>query len=369
MWHELKKEYTVVARVGSETVRSTLDGGVEVMDYKIQRTKDWLKSDVVFLADPDKSYPLQPTMAKTILFVSPSKKRIGDFKRVCLISLYLPPWEIEELIDCVTKVYPEELPTAHSLFNKWGGNMRLICRADQISCKQQFQEFLRTENLIELVNKVWNPEFQTSPEIDQCQWLVHLCPKKGDYRAYTTKFASPHIELQIAEKVHSLRVDWKTQSGSPALGRLYECHVRKTLLEVSGAKFLSVKAKRAGRGSRVCEDVPAVQKHEVIPSNVVIKEPKEGVLYIPVECNQLGIDFFMPPWIFQTTVQKKHQVKGIEKFCSQFPNIDKWKICFIVPSTILEEFQVPLCVEDELFEGAYKLPFDFGQPVHSMVET
>lgn len=78
----------------------------------------------------------------------------------------------------------------------------------------------------------------------------------------------------------------------------------------------------------------------------VIVEVVHGTLYIP-EGNKPGVDFVMPPWIFQSTIAKNHDVKKLEK-TSNYRNV--------IPSCICKTFRFPNLVPDGA--GKFILLFD-----------
>ena len=124
--------------------------------------------------------------------------------------------------------------------------------------------------------------------------------------------------------------------------------------------ILSAKATKMGRiDCATPVDVPAVKKHKVFSTGNKFSSYVDGTLYIPIEPNRTGIDFVMPPWVFQVTLSKNHSAKKLERNLDQFPSVPEWNLCFIIPKVIVNEFKPPNFSAYPSLAKMYKLPVDF----------
>ena len=78
-------------------------------------------------------------------------------------------------------------------------------------------------------------------DVKQFQWLVHMIPIEddggdADYEEVTLAFPSHFISSQVAQKIRSLKFDWKELGQPRLLGNAYESHTLDTLFKVSLAK-------------------------------------------------------------------------------------------------------------------------------------
>ena len=366
VWLRLIKKFHVVVTVGDATITSCKDGSYE--DITGKPLDDYLKRDVIYLVDPKKGGSPDPSYAKTVLFVSPSKERVGDFKRVGLINFYMPPWNKSELQICMKKFDDVSEKRCEELFEKWGGSMRImrISAKKDTSVEEEFRQCLSNQCLLDIINQM------NSDYLESYQWLVHRIPIQSDdgaidYQEYNCDFPSRYIAEKVAERIHHLQVDWKTVGDSSLLGKAYECHVLKHLFQVSDKVYLSKAAYEVGDPEKKAVYINAVRHHEVFSNQGTI-DPKQGTLYIPLESNKAGIDFVMPPWVFQVTISASHSAKRLDKVLNQFPSVSKWKICFIVPSSRIDGFKTPQLSKYDSITEKYKLPFDFGNAIFDTTE-
>ena len=350
---------TIMSKAGVEGYENITDRNIE----------DYLSPDVVFLVDPDKHYSPHSTGAMTILFISQARERVGNFSRVNVAALYMPPWKEPELRDCVERIYPYAKTYFKSQFDMWGGSIRFMTApCDEISEKSHMKnlnEFLGSRYLIDVVNEASEYVYQKE-ELTAYQWIVHRMPIQNgvtDYTECICDYPSQYIALQIARRVHCLKVDWKIIGDPVLLGRAYEHHVLDTLFKVSQDEHLPVLAYRVGGRQKRGFRVPAVKSHRVFSNKDIIDSGSlvKGALYISVEPNKPGMDFVMPPWIFQTTISRVHSAKRLDLIISQFPSTKEWKICFIVLSVRHDEFQTPDLSLYPRIKEKFKLPWDFGR--------
>lgn len=362
-YHLLKVKCDVVARVGSKIIRSRKGSDDRAYDVVTMEDYDRLcayDEDVIFLADPDQRVPR--TKGITIFFVSPAHEGPGNYPRTNLRNIYMPPWKDEELHDCMNKVYPHCKDNLLSQIKKWGGSMRSLT-TDEDSRNTLLEEFLDDTCLVLYV--VNTQEGQSGILERRYQWLVHMIPIEDDngstnYGKVTFSFPSHFIASRVAQKICGLKFDWKILELPKLLGNAYESHVLDSLFRVSPTSTVSLRVKANLIPTRKMVSVPAVKDHLIFSSKDVITEPKKGMLYIPSEPNRPGIYFVMPPWIFQVTIAKSHTAKKLNKMLEQFQSTKNWKLCFVLPSAIAEEFSFPKLSYPSI-ECTYTLKFDFGQ--------
>ena len=366
VWCQLiMKGFRVVARVASGTLMSSEDGK-HYEDITGKNVKHYLTMDTVYLLDPEKGYAPPRTEALTVLFVSPSIERLGDLKRVGMCSIYMPPWSRDELHDCVKKLYPLALDEFDDRYKIWGGSLRSM-RLDEKGLEEQLEDFLESPDLINIVNIIGATKY-LKKEQQEYQWAVHRLPIQSEdggtnYEECNYDFPSRYIGEKVMEKINHLCVDWKTKPASGLLGRAYEWHVLKVLFAISERDYLPVQAQPVGSGATAPVNIEAVRYHKLFSSKQHIKKPDERTLYIPSEPNRPGIDFVMPPWVFQVTIAKSHSAKRLNELFEKFPSVKKWKACFIVPTAVLDVFTLPrLSLYPKIVEK-YILPFDFNSSV------
>ena len=356
-YHLLKANCSVVAFVGTKILLSHKGRTCRIKYEQFEEIED-----VIILADPSKRHLLPVTGGVTVFFVSPAEGRTGDYPRTNLINIYMPPWEKEELHDCITKVYPDCGDYFEDQYNKWGGSIRCLSRAPfEESRDNLLDDFLSDKCLVDVVNNTEKTEGILANKIQRYQWLVHMIPTKDDegntdYGHFGFSFPSDFIRLKVAHRIHGLKFDWKTVGQPKLLGEAYESHVLNSLFKVSQEKYFSVPAELVGKKNEK-ENIPAVAGHSVYSSKTKIEQIENCVLYIPIESNRP--DFVMPPWIFQVTIAKSHTAKKLENVFQQFPSVEKWKLCFVLPLAIIEEFSTPRLSLYPSIEAVYKLPFDF----------
>ena len=294
VYHQLIKDNTVIARAGNHTILSR--PGDKYVKISGEAVEDYLKDDVVFLVDPDTSYSPWPSDAVTILFVSPSKKCVGNFPRVTLRNCYMPPWHKDELKDCIEKLYPYALDRFDERFKKWGGSIRSMCfshteRAEK-ELQRSLESLLSNKTLIDIINEVTDSCY-TKQEYDSWQWIVHRNPIENeegiDYTEYTCSFPSQHIASLVADRIRNLKADWKTVGDPILLGRAYETHVSQVLFKVSANTHLPIRAKKiGGKLSESDQEVPAVKEKKIFISRETFETPKKDMLYVPLEGNKVG---------------------------------------------------------------------------------
>ena len=356
---ELRK-FTVVAKVKRRAIIFDHESGTckEIFD----NVDHYLKEGIIFLVDPDSSYTPAQTEAITVLFVPPTKVRVGDFSTRNLFSYYMPPWMEEELRDCVAELYSDQLCRFDAQFQKWGGSIRDV--ACYSNSAEQFRELaldkvLRDKSLIDIVNQVSSDEFQKS-ELISHQWIVHRIPEEeNDYVNYSCDFPSQYIANKVMCRMRELKLDWKLVTDMCLLGRLYESEVLESLFRASHQQYLQQEAQKITRGRRASVAIPAVKQQHIYSSRAIFEQHESGTLYIPIERNRPGSDLMMPPWIFQITMAKAHSAKKLDKIFTQFPNVDEWKICFVIPLCIGDEFSAPNLAKYPKIKEKYKLTFDF----------
>ncbi len=366
-YHLLKVKCDVVAIVGQDVIRSR-KGSEERGAYDVITMEDYkrlsMECGVIFLADPHRALVLPRTNGISIFFVSPAHEAPRDYPRTNLLNLFMPPWKEEELRCCIEEVYPQFKEHFDSLFTKWGGSIRcLTLPAGERSRNELLQGFLQDHCLKDVVNTVEGEYGILKGDVKIYQWLVHMIPIEGNdgstnYEEIEHCFPTHYISSQVAQKIRGFKFDWKTLGQARMLGNAYESHILNTLFKVSESETsLPVKAKGVGNNKWV--SVPAVKKHEIFSSKLVIDKHEKGTLYIPIEPNRPGIDLIMPPWVFQVTIQKTHTAKKLEKTLDQFPSVKKWELCFVLPSAIVDEFTTPRVSLYPSIKHTYKLKFDF----------
>ena len=61
-------------------------------------------------------------------------------------------------------------------------------------------------------------------------------------------------------------------------------------------------------------------------------------VYVPLEINKM-IDFVVLPFFIQATIHRSHDIKkGLTKVAAQFPHIEDWYYCFILPKHRYDSF-------------------------------
>ena len=309
---------------------------------------------MIHLLDPG-GFAVKPTNAITILFVSPDKRRYGGFSRDNIIDYYMPPWRLHELIDCCRICYGmEDDAQVTELFEKWGGSIRKIVNINSDSSfthqyEASLSNFLTSEDLLKKINEVQSSHLAYDDRSRNSQWVLHRWPgttEEGrvNYCTCDVDFPSQYIKMKIRERLSQYSIDWKASSGnSILLGKLYENEVLLNLFKRTSdvrVCFLRHEAECIGRPSEPVQ-VPVVRRYIVFSNQSKIDEPVIGALYTPVESNKAGINFIMPPWIFQSTIKKNHDVKQLENICKQFQSVKEWNMCFVIPSCVREKFKFP----------------------------
>ena len=380
VWHQLlRMKCNVVASMNSVTIMSHQGGeGYGIITGQDLNQLVETRRDVIYLVDPAKNAVPQPIKhAITILFVSPAEECHGSFCRVSLINLYMPIWEKEELLDCIKKVYPQMKDHFDSRFKKWGGSIRCMSATSTIyeEYEEHLQDFLSDDSLIDILNQT-NKNGFLRKHVTKYLWLVPLKVAEKDgvtnYRKISTAtFPSEYVSIQVAEKIRSLGIlgkDWKVVEDALLLGRVYEVHVMKYLFKVSGGSISAKQISSGPRDKAPEETLPAITAHEVFTNSSVISKPVSGTLYVPLEPNKDGMDFVMPPWVFQITIQKNHKAKNLENIFQQFPSTKKWNACFVVPSARLDEFVTPGLSLYPSIVKKFIIPFDFGSDITGLNE-
>ena len=77
-----------------------------------------------------------------------------------------------------------------------------------------------------------------------------------------------------------------------------------------------------------------IKGHIYYGSQVDIIKPE--FVYVPITPNQKGVDFVMPPYLFQSTINKNHRAIDIKKVANLFPGNREWIVCFVVPQKNLK---------------------------------
>ena len=102
-----KKKKVVVETVGNRNI--LFDGESENADPDIKTCLS--DCEVIFLCDPRESCNtiFEQAVAVLILFVSPSdaKWKSFGFKRLHYFAFYMPPWDKDELSQCIERCYPD----------------------------------------------------------------------------------------------------------------------------------------------------------------------------------------------------------------------------------------------------------------------
>ena len=137
--------------------------------------------------------------------------------------------------------------------------------------------------------------------MEEFQWLVHMIPYEDDngvtnYEKISFHFPSQYVASKVAEKIHGLKFFLKTLGQPTLLGRAFESHVLNTLFKECKEDYLPVKAVF---NFKKCL-IPAVKKQIIFSSRALIDKPEKQTLYVPIEGDKPGIDFFMPPWVFKS---------------------------------------------------------------------
>jgi hypothetical protein len=324
------------------------------------------QKDIIFLADPSRDVTMPRTRGVTIFFISPGHTSKRNYPSTSFIELCMPPWDYHELRDCRDKIYPDITNKRLDFrFTKWGGSIRCLLKTKYEDKRNDYllKEFLGTSDIIQIVNQLEGSKVLTTKVVTY-RWLVHRFPVVNDdglteYRNpnVTSQFPTNYVALKVAEVIRNLKVDWKTVGDSRLLGCAFEAYVLEHFLNVSQE---SLKVKKIGKKqSQTLVDVPAVKKHEIFSTQCKFPTYDDGTLYIPIEPNRPGIDFVMPPWVFQVTISKTHSAKKLEVTLNQFPSVRKWNICFIIPTAIVNEFKPPSISNYPLVATKYKFSVDF----------
>ena len=118
-------------------------------------------------------------------------------------------------------------------------------------------------------------------------------------------------------------------------------------------QYLSERAVCSSNG--VSETIPVIREIEMFSSNTVIENCKSNILYVPTETNRLAVDFVMPPWAFQATIAKTHTAKKLDAVLNQFPKETEWKLCFIIPEGVFQDFKFPRVTSEGRVIQKYKV--------------
>jgi hypothetical protein len=362
-YYLLKAKCDVVAKVGQNIIRS--QKGSET--YDVIRAEDHLdlctNRNIIFLVD---SQGIEPkAVGITVFFVSPAHEGPRSYPRTNWLNLFMPPWRKEELVNCIKKIYPHCEKEFESNFKKWGGSIRSLTKSKvEKSRNMLLEEFLSDQCLVDVVNMQEGVSGILRSEVKRFQWLIHIIPTinedgTNNYEDNPTlSFPSLYIGSKVAQRIRDLRFDWKKLGHPRLLGNAYESHTLDTLFKVSEADHLSVRATDIRSKAEVF--IEAVKKHHVFSSKAVINNFEKNTLYIPIEPNRPGLDLIMPPWAFQITIAKSHTAKRLDETFQQFPTVKSWKLCFVLPPAIINEFTAPKVALYPSVVGTYKLAFDFG---------
>ena len=264
----------------------------------------FLDDDIIHLCDPSKNFD----------FVSPSKQRFQPYGKEEVVTFYVLPWTLEEVTLCCTKLYHGFSDTHKSLYDKWGGCIRRIISSPMFRhvYDDTLLQFLQTNRLIDAMKQLGDD--QLAYDLNKAdQWAIHRWPLvdyngKVNYEKCTLDFPSSYVKTKVADRLRSLGPDMMAKLGSDniLLGNIYEHEVRKDFLQ-------------AGHTVEVGDKCYRIGQHMAFTTSEIFPDPAANTLYIPLEPNKKGIDFVMPPLMFQSTISASPRCIDVMK---QFPNVD-----------------------------------------------
>jgi hypothetical protein len=326
---------------------------VENADQNMLDTYSDGKEPIIYLCDP-LLVKVKPTLAISILFVSPDKGKYKGFSSDLLINIFMPPWHESEIVQCCTTCYNMKEQEIEELYNKWGGSIRRITCPPlfQKTYEEKLAKFLGSENLLDKLNLVENTHLSYDDGSKNDQWILHRWPKleekKVDYFSCVFDFPSQYIKTKIREALSKYSIDWKVSAGPQLLGKLYENEVLVGLFErISDPSVEYLKAQAiACDKKKTLVNIPVIRQYIIYSNQSIIGEAVGGALYVPIEPNKTAVDFVFPPWIFQATIRKSHDCKSLKETFDQFPKVRDWNFCVVIPSCAEEKFKYPSIAEN-----------------------
>ena len=304
--------------------RKTYNSSFEDADV----TKDLHNSSVVHLIDPCFSrgfidvYP-----AVTVFFASPTESNFDPYHSKEINTYFMPLWTKEELIDAHSKL---SLTFDEAIFHSWGGVFLDSYRSNLLHF--HLTKILQSDKLLQLVQVT--DDFILSPDIKQCQWLIHRVPS-SDYRSCVCEVPSDYVRDKIMEVLDS-GIALQYPSNSTLLGHIYERKVLKLLGQ--NTPDIVIKAYSSNKLPGISDRNFEVLNVDVFTNSSVIAEPTIKTLYKPKESNKEGLDAIYVlskevAFIIQATINKVHKPLKVSSVRSTMPNINTWNVCLFYGGT------------------------------------
>jgi hypothetical protein len=136
--------------------------------------------------------------AKTILVSSPNENNFHDFVKkidVTKDSYYMPPWSLEEILDCNGKMYNRRVSDVRAGYEKVGGVPRILLEKDTVDIGPVSDAIITTSGL------AWKEISRNLAVNSQVSGKVfHMIPT-ADLRNFEYRFASKYVEDEVFSRV------------------------------------------------------------------------------------------------------------------------------------------------------------------------
>lgn len=291
-------------------------------------------------------------LGRTIVFSSPNCKKLKLLKKdVDRKTLYVPPWNLQELNFCRERFYPslsyDELVRR---FCEFGGVPRFVFTAEQSDVSSTIAGAFGKANFRKHVELPITME--QSDYDNYSHRLLHMIPCEN-YSNYYLKFASESIGSRIFHEYFAECRNDLFKFLVESEGVMEASGYRGYLFEMLAHQKLSAGGEFSVKNLQTKE----ISLVELPPSEVIIFSKASELnpiddtkYYRPQVKNYESLDSFRANWLFQMGVGPTHPVKihGIRKFLTarglfangKITSASPMRLYFVVPPNRFESYSV-----------------------------
>ncbi|EFJ39626.1 hypothetical protein VOLCADRAFT_108555 [Volvox carteri f. nagariensis] len=297
--------------------------------------------------------PDTSTAAHTVLLTSPVHETMKVIVKEGADVLYMPLWELEELLDCRSKMYdmvPEV--TVKGLFGYYGGMARYVLQHPSLDPDREVLELLRPlRTAIDTCNvkqvRMAIGAVERVPEASHR--LVHIVADdefKKQHLRFASSWAADEFVKRALEIEKKKVISLLKMCDGGLKGLLYEPVMHAVL--AAGGKFDVVPLDRETleRGNEEKLDIQPCKETSWFKDNISSVSSVENVYYRPMASNFSVIDAVKMPevYLFQITVSESKEINAadLEKKLAQLgiPDNPKPSLFFVVSPDVYNTFKV-----------------------------
>jgi len=327
----------------------------------------------------------------TVAFCSPDERRYKEFCKNGGFQVYMPCWELEELLAVGTYIRNndknlsernKELLSDENIryrFEKFGGIFRHVIPRDSDHVKRceesqdkAIAQLIHAPNLSELLS-----QSDIGP-LEVSHWICQYDVAKADLNAFkqhTLQFVNDNIRERLKENMEKVDLDTRIaflirNDRVPTFKAndsrmIYETVVRDLLLSNNGLDFeeLDCSSNKAGEIKKAQRTI-CLAKH--YPGHVSEKQLIEDTLYCPVKSNEPVVDYLFRDGdkvygiqVTRASSKKKRTVKqsNLQNFFNQLGLDPKSFVFCLVPSpSDADSYKIDLEGYPEVKRMIWKLP-------------